>query len=275
MLAELFRYLVTPCPRYVRAMGYLDEQVSIKARHDRCRRAWEPHLERTKDIIRAAVRRCPTRRKAVIFGSGMLFDVPLSELAAAFAQVVLVDVVHPMGAGWSLANVTALAAEVTGTAETVYHLAKRGGEPLPRFTPRMFCDDPEVDLVASVNLLSQLAYIPCRYLSEAGTYKAEEITAFGRDVVLAHIDYLKRLPGVVALVCDLERLTVDRTGAMVERLSALRGVKLPWSGEEWIWDLAPRPEASLVHSYQRRVIGIPNVKETPGLSIVDTGPGAG
>jgi hypothetical protein len=264
MFAELFRYLVTPVPRYVRAMGYLDEQVSIKARNDRCRRAWEPHLERTKDVIRAAMRMCPTRRKAVIFGSGMLLDVPLSELAAAFAQVVLVDVVHPMGAGWRLANVTALAADVTGTAETVYRLAKRGGEPLPRVAPQAFCDDPEVDLVASVNLLSQLPYIPCKYLSTAGAYKAEEISAFGRDVVLAHIDYLKRLPGVVALVCDQERLTVDRTGAMVERLSALRGVKLPWSGEEWIWDLAPRPEASPIYSYRRRVVGIPNVKESAG-----------
>jgi hypothetical protein len=261
MIAELFRYLVTPCPRYVRAMGYLHEQVSIKARRDRCHRAWELHLERTKDILRAAMRRCPRKRKAVIFGSGMLYDVPLSELATAFTQVVLVDVVHPLGAGWRLANVTALAADVTGTAETIYRLAKRDGEPLPRVAPQLFCDDPEVDLVASVNLLSQLPYIPCKYLSEKGAYPAEEITVFGRDLVVAHIDYLKRLPGVVALICDRERLTMDRTGALVERLSALRGVKLPWSGEEWTWDLAPRPEASPIYSYQRRVVGIPNVKE--------------
>jgi hypothetical protein len=261
MLAELLRYVVAPCPRYVRAMGYLHEQVSIKARHDRCRRAWEPHLERTRSVIRAAMARCPTKRKAVIFGSGMLYDVPLPELAAQFAHVVLVDVVHPMGGGWRLANVSALAADVTGTAETVYRLARRGGEPLPRVVPQAFCGDPEVDLVASVNLLSQLSYVPCKYLTDAGTYPADEITAFGRDVVRAHIDYLKRLPGVVALVCDLERLTVDRNGKLVERLSALRGVQLPWTGEAWTWDLAPRPEASPVCSYQRRVVGIPNIQE--------------
>lgn len=266
MLGELFRYLVTPCPRYVRAMGYLHEQISIKARHDRCSRAWEPHLERTKTIIRAAVQQCQTRRKAVVFGSGMLYDVPLPELAAAFAQVVLVDVVHPLGAGWRLANVTAPAADVTGVAETVHRLAKRGGEPLPRLTPSLFCDDPEVDLVASVNLLSQLAYLPCKYLTDAGVYPAAEVTAFGRDLVLAHIDYLKRLPGVVALICDLERLTVDRTGALTERQSALRGVSLPWTGEEWTWDLAPRPEASPIHTYQRRVVGVVNVKAAAARS---------
>ena len=261
MLAELFRYLVTPCPRYVRAMGYLHEQISIKARYDRCGRAWEPHLERTKHVLRAAVRKCTRKRKAVIFGSGMLYDIPLSELAAAFGQVVLVDVVHPLGAGWRFANVAALAADVTGVAETVHRLAKRGGEPLPRSRAQLFCDDPEVDLVASVNLLSQLPYIPCKYLTDAGTYPAEEVTAFGRDVVLAHIHYLKRLPGVVTLICDLERLTVDRTGALVERQSACAGMKLPWSGEEWTWNLAPRPEASPIYSYQRRVVGIPDVKE--------------
>jgi hypothetical protein len=261
MLAELFHNLVTPCPRYARAMGYLHEQVSIRARHDRCRRAWQPHLERTKDVIRAAVRQCPRRRKAVVFGSGLLYDVPLGELAAVFAQVVLVDVVHPLGAGWRVANVSALAADVTGCAEAVYRLAHRGGEPLPRVAPQAFCDDAGVDLVASVNLLSQLAYVPCKYLAEAAVYPAEEIAAFGRDLVRAHIDYLKRLPGVVALVCDLERLTADGSGALVERQSALRGVRLPWSGEEWTWDLAPRPEASPVHSYRRRVVGIPNVKE--------------
>jgi hypothetical protein len=75
--------------------------------------------------------------------------------------------------------------------------------------------------------------------------------------------YLPRLPGVVALVCDLERLTRDRGGRLVARQSALRGVPLPWAGGEWDWDLAPRPEADPNNSYQRRVAAIVNVKEAP------------
>jgi hypothetical protein len=267
MIAELFRYLATPCPRYVRAMGYLSEQISIKARYERCRRAWEPHLERTRAVIRSAIERCPQRRKAIIFGSGMLLDVPLSELVSAFAEVVLVDVVHPLGAGWRLGNATALAADVSGVAEAVYLIAREGGEPLPRFRPEQFCDDPEVDLVASVNLLSQIPFIPCKYLTDAGVYPRDEITAFARDLVLAHIDYLKRLPGVVTLICDLERLSLDASGKVVERLTALRGVQLPWSGEEWIWDLAPRPEANPDFSYQRKVVGIVDVHEAEARSL--------
>jgi hypothetical protein len=263
MLTELFRYLATPCPRYVRDMGYLTEQISIQARYKRCRRAWEPHLERTKAVIQRAMELCPRRRKAVIFGSGMLLDVPLAELSVAFAEVVLVDVVHPLGAGWRLANVTALAADVTGTAEKVHAIAHTPGAVLPRVVPQHFCDDTDVDLVASVNLLSQLSFIPCDYLSAAGVHAATDIAAFGRDLVLSHIDYLRRLPGIVTLICDLERRTLDRNGKLLERLSALRGVKLPWSGEEWLWDLAPIPEASRSRSYQRLVTGIVNVKTAP------------
>lgn len=268
MLSGFLRRLVTPCPRYVRALGYLDEQVSIKTRHERCRRVWEPHLDRTRQVILAAAERCAQRRKAVIFGSGMLLDVPLAELASTFREVILVDVVHPLGAGWQLANAKAVAADVTGVAETVYYLASSGGEPLPRFTPTLFCDDSEVDLVASVNLLSQLPYLPCEYLNKKGVYPKAEIEAFARDIVLAHLDYLKRLPGVVALICDLERLTFNRDDRLIEQLTALRGVRLPWSGEEWIWDLAPRPEWDPERSYRRRVAGIVDVKTAPEATML-------
>jgi hypothetical protein len=250
-------------PRVLRAMGYLSEQSSIQARHDRCRRAWEPHLERTKAVLRAATARCPARRKAVIFGSGMLSDVPLAELSAGFGEVLLVDVAHPLGPGWRFANVRAVALDVTGTAEAVYRAAHDPKAPLPRVRPEFFCDDAEVDLVASVNLLSQLPAVPCQYLADAAAHSAEAVAAFGRGLVEAHVEYLPRLPGVVALVCDLERLTLDRQGRPVERASALRGVTLPWRGEEWVWDLAPRPEADPDFSYRRRVVGIVNVKEAP------------
>ena len=206
------------------------------------------------------MRRCPTKRKAVIFGSGMLYDVPLSELATTFARVVLVDVVHPLGAGWNLGNVTALAADVTGTAATVYRLARRGGERLPRFAPHAFCDDPEVDLAASVNLLSPAAVHPVqvplrrRHLQGGRNHRLRPRCGAGA----------RRLPEAAA----------GRGGARLRPGAAdggphggggraaerLRGVKLPWSGEEWVWDLAPRPEASPIYSYRRRVVGIPNVK---------------
>jgi hypothetical protein len=89
--------LLTPCPRSVRALGYLRESLAIQSCFERCCYAWAPHLRRSRDVILNALARCRRRRKAVVFGSGMLYDVPIDELAAAFHEVVLVDIVHPLG----------------------------------------------------------------------------------------------------------------------------------------------------------------------------------
>jgi hypothetical protein len=247
-------------------MGYLRELLGIQTRYRHCRRAWEPHLERTRNVLRAAAARCPRRRKAVILGAGLLLDVPLAELAAAFREVILVDLIHPLRTrrqGRRFANVRLVAADVSGVAEAVYQVAADPDAPLPRATPTLFLDDAEVDLVGSVNVLSQLPYLPADYLYREGAHSADAIEAFARDVVLAHLDYLQRFAGTVALIGDLERLTLARDGRLVERLTALRGVELPWAGEEWVWDLAPRPAVHRRYSYQRRVVGIPDLRAAP------------
>jgi hypothetical protein len=264
MLVELLEYLVTPCARPVRRLGYLYEAIAIRARAGRCRTAWAPHLEKTRNVIRKAARRCPRRRKAVVLGSGLLLDVPLSELARDFEEVVLVDVIHPLGARLQhrrYVNVKSLSADVTGATAEVCRVARLPGERLPRVAPDLFVGDAEVDLVVSVNLLSQLPYLPVAYLKRAGLHTPEEIESFARGLVEAHVDYLRRLPGVVALIADVERQTVEPDGKVVERIDALHGVRLPWTAEEeWIWRLAPRPEAHRRLSYQRRVVGISDVK---------------
>jgi len=256
MLRELLESALTPCPWHVRRMGYLYELLGIKSRFARCRDAWTPHLERTRSVIRRAAARCPQRRKAVVLGSGLLLDVPLDDLARDFREVVLVDLIHALGVRWRrrrYRNVSLLRADVSGVAEQVYHMAAVPGANLPRTEPSLFLDDPEVDLVASVNLLSQLPFVPAEYLHHARVHPAAAVEAFAHDVVAAHLAYLRRLPGVVALVGDIERLTYDRAGKLVGRLDALRGVAFPEPREEWEWHLAPRPEAHREFSYHRRV----------------------
>jgi hypothetical protein len=244
-------------------MGYLREAIQIRARRERCWWSWEPHLERSRAVIRAAVAECPTRRKAVLFGAGRLNDIPLEELATAFREVYLVDIVHPLNSVWQrrrFANVRSVTADVTGVVEEAYRVANRPDASLPRGMPHLFCDDLEVDLVVSVNLLSQLPYLPVAYLTRARGHPIPAITEFAQAVILSHLDYLQRLPGTVALLADLECLTLNRTGRVVERSDALYGVKLPWAGTEWIWQLAPRMQVDSEYHYQRRMIGIPNIK---------------
>jgi hypothetical protein len=262
MILELAEYLLTPCSRAFRRVGYLQGQLGIKVRHRQCRRAWDSHLELTKVAILSATKQCSQKRKCVILGSGRLLDVPLTELSREFREVILVDAVHPLAAyltaAW-LRNVNLLRADVTGTAEELTRVARDPKRPLPRATPTLFCDDPEIDYVASVNLMSQLAYLPGLFL-EKQFRSEEEIESYSHATLAAHLDYLKRLPGVVTLITDFEKVVLDRKGKIVEEIDILHGVPLPWHGEEWTWHHVPLNLVSKDYSYDRRVRAIPNIK---------------
>ena len=271
MWPEWLEGWLTPCPRPYRALGYLHELLGIRRRHRRWRRAWAAHCQRSRELLLRAADRCPTQRKAVVFGSGWLYDVPLAELAARFREVVLVDVIHPRAtrrAAAHLGNVTLLQADITGTAEAVWRVARCPGLPLPQApAPELFVADAEVDLAASVNLLSQLPCMPEEYLLRRGTHSREAVADYARAVVTAHLDYLRRLPGVVAVVADVESLVVEITGKVRSRASTLWGVPFPWRGQEWTWPLVPVQPTFRVEGYHLRVIGVEDVKEAErGLS---------
>ena len=266
MIPEAIEYLATPCSTPLRGMGYLRELMGIRGRAWRCWSAWKPHLEKSKSIIRAAIEHCSQRRKAVILGSGMLYDVPVHELSAAFREVLLVDIVHPLR-NWlhnfRHKNLRRVTADVTGTAEEVYRIAKVPGTTLPRTEPSLFLDDPEVDLVVSLNLLSQLPVIPTTYLESVGVHSPEAIRAFARQLIVSHLTYLRRFTCTVALITDVEKLTLNRAGELLGKSSVLRGVELPCEAKTWIWRLAPRPEVDADYSYYRRVLGVANLNKPP------------
>lgn len=243
-------------------MGYVGEAVGTAARYERCREAWAPHLERTRGVIRQAIAAAGgSGRTAVVLGAGLLHDVPLAELAAAFREVRLVDIVHTAGSRRRyrhLPNVRPVSLDVTAAVAPLYRT--RPGAPLPRPAPHAFEDDPEIDLVVSVNLLSQLFHIPVAWLRRRGRVAEEELDAFAAHLVEAHLAWLRRLPGTVAIVTDVEGRRYDLAGNLVFRGSALRGVPFPWAGETWTWLLAPRHEISPDFVYERTVAGVPDIR---------------
>jgi hypothetical protein len=266
MLSEWLESLWISCPRSLRVMGYLRELRNIQKRHELWGGAWAEHLERTRAVIREAMSRCREHRKAVILGSGLLHDVPLAELSAAFREVILVDIVHPLATRRRVrgfANVRLLAADVTGVVASMYRVASVPGAALPWATPSLPVDDGEVDLVASVNLLSQLPCMPERYLHHRGAHSGEAIAAFAREVIRAHVDFLSHAPGVAALISDVESLTVSTAGRVLRRTGTLYGIELPWRGEGWTWPLVPRGLVYPHHASHLAVVGIPDVKHAP------------
>lgn len=249
MIGEALAWLATPCPPLARRLGLLSESVAISARHRRCRTAWAPHLAASRAAILEAVGRTPVRRKVVVMGSGALFDVPLAELAAAFREVVLVDLVHPWRArrlAVRFPNVTRVTDDVTGALDACL----AGGLPRPR--PFALLDDPEVDLAISLNLLSQLPLAPVRRLD--GRVAEAALAGFAQDLVRGHLADLERTRAATLLVADVERVVTDQAGRVLERTSLIADLPEPAADRSWWWDIAPAPEADPETSERRRVV---------------------
>ena len=248
-------------PYHLRAMGYVRELKALGARRNRCQSAWQPHLENTRAIILEAAELCPEKGKALIIGSGLLFDIPLLELSQRFKEVVLVDIIHLWRVRRQIArypNVHLLQLDVTGIVAQIHRMA-RGRQPvqIPQYQPGFFLNDG-FDLVVSANILSQLPVIPNGYMSRRiKTWSDDHLADFSRRLVENHLHWLASFPGLVCLIADLERLKYDGS-KLISREESLWGISLPPGGREWRWNLALRPEMDFRLDIRHRVVGYAN-----------------
>ena len=258
LLADSIKYLTTPVPYHLRAMGYVRELKALGTRRNRCRAAWQPHLDNTRAVILAAADRCENTDKALILGSGLLFDIPIAELSRRFGEVVLVDIVHL----WRVhrhvrqySNVFLVQQDITGIIEQIYRMARtRKPVKMPRHKPEFFLKD-DFDLVVSANIVSQLPVLPNSYISRRlGPSIEDQLTEFSRRLVTNHLDWLCAFQKVICLIADLERLQY-RGSKLIHREASLWGINLPKGGRKWRWELAPRPEMDFQLDIYHQVIG--------------------
>lgn len=244
MLSEWLTYLRTDCPPQARQLGYLRESIGIRSRYRRCHSAWQPHLENSKTALLASLDACRDFRTALIFGSGLLLDIPLAELSQRFAQVWLVDLVHlpeVRRAARRYPNVRCTSHDVTGFLDYLDDLAP-GKLDLP--PPQRFLDEPDIDWIASVNLLSQLPLLPLTWLRQRFPEASEdEWAGWEERLMRQHLDYLAAFGKPACLLADAEQTTVGANGEILEHndfSGLLDGWGRPLSG--WRWDIAPEGE---------------------------------
>lgn len=249
MLAELVLNLLTPASRTVRALGLARESVGIWSRGRRRRSEWRPHEMRCGNAVRRAIAALPRRRRALVLGAGFLRDVPIEDMAAAFDEVTLVDVVHPLPARWrvrSLPNVKRIACDVSGALAWMTGEENGRGDPLARFRA-----DERLDFVLSANLLSQLPIMPEEWLERFPSRAARLPERFADRFIGWHLGDLARFSCRVCLLTDVAMTERARDGAVLDRLDLMRGVALPPADESWDWIVAPFGEverdSELVH----------------------------
>ncbi|MDQ5986217.1 MAG: hypothetical protein CSYNP_01936 [Syntrophus sp. SKADARSKE-3] len=248
MIREFFTFLTTPCPRPLRAMGYLYEAAAISGRYGRHQATWEPHLDRSRRCIIKAASACVQRRKAVVFGSGLLLDCPVAELAHLFREVVFVDIIHIRRAlrqGVRYDNVRFAEADVTGIVHDLYKNVSAGRTALPEplvFLPEV---DKETDFVVSLNLMAQLPVLPVRYVSDRlGGLDDQAIENWSCRIAAAHYQALAKFNAKVLLITDNAYRIHDRKGTLVEEGPTMPGLTLPEPHERWSWPIAPLGEQS-------------------------------
>ncbi len=250
---------------FVRALELDKASLDVEARYKRCATPWQPHLKRTRAVILRSAHLTKKRRKAVIFGAGLLHDIPLAELSELFQTVVLVDVVHSRSCQIQASlfpNVSCLRADVTGTASFLIR-ARKTGAPLPPIEPDLFKDDESIDLTVSVNLLSQLGCAPAEFLRTSHT--PGEIRAFQRHLIESHLTYLRQRPGHSALITDVawSRRPAPHPQAPTQgRREVLHQVPMPPPDEAWDWLIAPAPESDPHHDLIAHVAAYSDWKES-------------
>lgn len=258
MLVELYRYLTTPCPPALRHMGYLKEIIGLAARHGRCRKAWQPHLDACQALITEAARSCFRHRRAVVLGSGGLYDIPLDDLSDLFDDVVLVDVLHPPAVRRAVAgygNVTLLEHDLACVIEPMYRQV-REATPLP--LPEADLPLDGADLVISANVVSQLPVIPVEYAARAGRHSTAGLSVLAKALIESHLAALVDFKGVVCLISEVEH-QILAGGEIIARHDPLRGVTVPRQlglyPQSWEWDFAPRPERHKLHDHRYLIKG--------------------
>ncbi|UUX50991.1 hypothetical protein NUH88_04690 [Nisaea acidiphila] len=252
MIREWLTYLTTPCPAPYRRMGFLRECVGIESRYRRNRSNWAPHLERSRKLILGAAERCESRDTVLIFGAGLLYDVPLSGLLGRFDKVILADLLF-MGPARRAARENPRLELVT--LDVTASLAALAEGRTEVGSPPAYLDDPTISLVVSANVLSQLPIVPNEYLEERFGQSDAAAEELGRKLIRAHLDYLAAFSCPVALITDEARIVRDSTGSETATVSALHDVALPDGGESWNWEICPLGEIDRHHSVTHRVKG--------------------
>lgn len=231
-----------------RARAFLRSSEQVRARYLRCRSAWELHLVKTQRAIERGILRCLVHRTAFILGGGMLHDVPLDTLASSFERVILVDVVHlwrSVLAARKFPNVTQVCVDLSG-----FMPAHEGDGPSVEIPTGLLALGP-ADFVVSLNLMSQLAVVP---RLEAGSQgDSETLDALGRSMVANHLATLNCVGGEVTLITDIERWEIFPDGRKRSMGDILFGVNPGPFEEEWLWTIAPIPEASAEYHVTHRV----------------------
>ena len=253
MIKELWQYVSTATELPVaKEMGFLKEAISMEARTDRCQYEWGEHYQNCQRAILEAAARCLQKRTVLILGAGSLNDIPLGVLSSQFDRVILVDLVFLKSARRFAGQFDNVALIEHDISESLSWISR--GQPLVQ-TPQKWLNDDTVDLVISLNLITQLPLIPARWLINKFDLPEVDADVLGKQLIFAHLHYLRSFHGEVCLIADRVGIDFDDEGNEIERFDPWWDVESPAIEESWEWELVPLGEEDRDKG-QKNLVGV-------------------
>ena len=228
--------------RILSRLGYYNYQERLIFRHLRQEGAWDSHLSNCRRFIMEAVEHFNPARITVL-GSGWLLDFPLAEIIEKGIELHLVDIVHPPGVRAQVASFDKVSTEerdITGGLVRELWEKTRGYnflwrlKSLEKINVPVFHLEEDPGLVISLNILSQLDFLPMRMIMKKGTIAQDEMMNFRRDIQQKHLDFLASYSFV--LITDYIEVITDDSGSVLEEKTLFTGLPVHNRSEEWIWE---------------------------------------
>lgn len=250
MIWEWWQYLTTPVPKYVKEMGYLHEAIAMAARAKRCRVPWQSHYQKCQTVINEAMQRCEKHRTALIMGAGSLNDIPLSGLSEQFETVYLIDLVFLKSAKQQAAmfrNVHLIEADVTESVADIFK-----GQTLLT-PPQAWLNKTDIDLVVSLNILTQLPLLPAKWLLSKYALPELALADLSQTMIQQHLDYIQKFNATVCLIADRWDTEFDASGKVLDEFDPWWEVEQPDVIKSWEWELMPVGEVNRSQGQKNRV----------------------
>jgi hypothetical protein len=256
-------------------MGVLQELIAVESRADRLKSSWQEHLDLTRlTILEQAQNQSNSRpNKLVVLGAGLLNDIPIKELAEIFKEVILVDLVFmqsTINQLKSFDNVAFVELDITANLKTLYQtvLDFKLNKNIPElntrinsiinYVPDFFISDSSVDMVISLNLLSQLPICIEQWISKQ---KIDyDFSGFYKSLIKNHLEYLRRLQANrknIVLISDTQKQILNKQNELLAYESSIQDliVQDHFKGAELIktWDWLLAPIGELDPDYQMKL----------------------
>ena len=224
-----------------RKFGFNKDREGLITRYLNEPENWKYHIDNTKKYIISSAKN-KNKECCIILGSGWWLDIPIDELHERFNELIFIDISHPnqiKKKAEKYPKVKLITADISGVLGVIQEkqLYKTGN--LPAEIDNAFNFDlikkNKPDFVVSLNILSQIAFFPIKYLQNKKNIFGTEADKLGEYIEKKHLEILPKDKSCI--ITDYYQYEYDFKDNLLSEQKRLKTELLHNATlKEWIWD---------------------------------------